>query len=161
MKTVTVTVAFGPQTCRLGSFAVTLPCAHSREKRKSTPYRNITRSIIAMKNYPARERRHPTCHACPHPHLRTEIRKNRLHSCKPRIRRMLRHFEGKGREKSLIPFPIINFLFGRRPVPKGRWPPLLGRAHPLFTLRKPWPQNVIMSFLVRRILSCAFVPTQS
>ena len=50
----------------------------------------------------------------------------------------------------LIPFPIINFLFGRRPVPKGRWPPLLGRArpqggraHPLFTLRKPWPQNGI------------------
>jgi hypothetical protein len=21
-------------------------------------------------------------------------------------------------------FPIINFLFGRRPAPKGRWPPL-------------------------------------
>jgi hypothetical protein len=23
-----------------------------------------------------------------------------------------------------MPFPIINFLFGRRPAPKGRWPPL-------------------------------------
>ena len=35
-----------------------------------------------------------------------------------------------------IPFPIINFPFGC-------WPPLCGRAHPLFTLRKPWPQNGI------------------
>ena len=25
--------------------------------------------------------------------------------------------------KSLIPFPITNFLFGRRPAPKGRRPP--------------------------------------
>jgi hypothetical protein len=24
----------------------------------------------------------------------------------------------------IIPFLIINFLFGRRPAPKGRWPPL-------------------------------------
>jgi hypothetical protein len=29
-------------------------------------------------------------------------------------------WEGGG----FIPFPIINFLFGRRPAPKGRWPPL-------------------------------------
>jgi hypothetical protein len=34
----------------------------------------------------------------------------------------------------LIPFPTMNFLFGR-------WPPLGGRAHPLFTSRKPWLQN--------------------
>jgi hypothetical protein len=79
LKTVTLTVPFGPQTCRLGSVAATLPCAHSREDRKSTPYRNITRSIIiAIKNYPAREKPHLACHACPHPHLRVNIRKTGL-----------------------------------------------------------------------------------
>jgi hypothetical protein len=31
-------------------------------------------------------------------------------------------FDCKG-YNHLIPFPIINFLFGRRPAPKGRWPP--------------------------------------
>jgi len=38
---------------------------------------------------------------------------------------------------------VGGILWGRRP-PKAGGGPVLRRAHPLFTLRKPWPQNSIL-----------------
>ena len=44
----------------------------------------------------------------------------------------------------------------RRPAPKGRWPPLSGRAHPLFTLRKLWPQNGIVPARCKEFLNASW-----